>query len=484
MKRIISILISTLMIFSIVSLGFAEDNKLEELNSEGIIEKLDDGTFGLDNVITRGELVKIAIKLLEIDNEVVENDNVYTDIKSDNPLNKYISIACKKNLINGYEDGTFRPSKPITYGEFITVMIRVLGQEPRDGIWPQNYIKVGEKLGLINNIKDPNKTIKGKEAYNIIYKVFDRLKLKIAMVTDLGGINDASFNQLSWEGLKKVGEDFDVNIGYAESMRDSDYIENLNNLKKDNNDLIFGIGYKLAWDTLKQAKSNPKVNYGLIDVTVEDIPKNMTCVLFKTEEGSFLAGYLAAKMTETNKIGFVGGMEGEIIDTFHYGYIAGAKYGNPNIEIVVEYADTFADAERGKEIANKMYDNGVDIIFHAAGGTGNGVIESAKKNDTYVIGVDRDQSYLAPENVLTSVIKKIDEALYDVSKEFINGTLKGGNTLYYGIRENGIGLSKTTSKLVPKDILEDIEKVKDKISSGEIVVPKNQREYTKFLKNK
>lgn len=307
--------------------------------------------------------------------------------------------------------------------------------------------------------------------------------IKIAMVTDVGGINDQSFNQSAWEGLKKSEEDFGIAVSYLESTQDADYAPNMETLLDAGNDVIWGIGFKMG-DTIKEkALANPDQKYAIIDYAYGDeTPANVVGVVFKEQEPSFLVGYIAGKMTKTNKVGFVGGMKFPLIEKFEYGFKAGVKLANPDAEIFAQYADSFTDAAKGKAIANQMYGKGADIVYHAAGGVGDGVIEAAKEQDKYAIGVDRDQNSLAPDHVITSAMKRVDNAIYNVADLLVKGEFPGGTTVVYGLKEGGVGIAPTSDKLVPAEILEEVKELKAKIISGEIAVPSTPDAYTEWIK--
>ena len=305
--------------------------------------------------------------------------------------------------------------------------------------------------------------------------------LKIAMVTDVGGVNDQSFNQSAWEGLQRVGEDFGTKVTFKESKQDADYAPNFETLIDDDNDLIWGIGF-LMGDIVEQiAKANPEKKFAIIDYAYENTPPNCASVLFKAEEASFLVGYIAGKMTKTNKVGFVGGMHIPVIPPFEFGFKAGVKTANPDCEIFDQYAESFTDAAKGKAIANQMYQNGADVIFHASGAVGDGVIEAAKEQDKWAIGVDKDQNFLAPDNVITSAMKRVDNGIYNVSKALIEGNFPGGQTVVYGLKEGGVDIAPTSDKNVPANILKEVEKQKQEIINGKIVVPINEEQYNEYL---
>ena len=309
---------------------------------------------------------------------------------------------------------------------------------------------------------------------------------KVAMVTDTGGVNDQSFNQSSWEGLKKFGTDNKIKVSYLESKQASDYETNLDKLADDGNSLIWGIGFAMADAITNAAKTNPDIAYAIIDNSYGDkTPSNVTGVTFRAQESSFLVGYIAAKTTKTNKVGFIGGISGDVIDQFQYGYQAGVDYGakelGKTVTVDVKYADSFSDAAKGKALATAMYSEGCDVVFHAAGGVGTGVIEAAKEANKWVIGVDRDQSDLAPDNVLTSALKRVDKAIQLISKDKMDGQSIGGKTYTYGMKEGCVGIP-TTNENMDKSVYDDAMKIQQKIIDGSIVPPYNADTYSKFGK--
>ena len=309
--------------------------------------------------------------------------------------------------------------------------------------------------------------------------------LSLAMVTDVGGVDDKSFNQSAWEGIKEWGEENGLKKGkdgfdYLQSASDADYNTNLNNLIRRDFDLVFGVGYMMDDATSEIASENPDKMISIIDSAV-DAP-NVASILFKEQEGAFLAGVVAASMSETGKIGFVGGTKIPVIERFHAGFVEGAKAVNPDIEIQINYTGVFDKPEQGKIAANAMYSSGVAIIFHAAGGTGNGVFSEANErkaknpdSNIWVIGVDADQYEEGrvddKHNVtLTSMLKGVGTAVKDVADRAKAGEFPGGETLVYGLAEDGVGLADSRGA-IPEDILKTVEDYKAKIAAGEIKVP-------------
>ncbi len=303
--------------------------------------------------------------------------------------------------------------------------------------------------------------------------------VKIGMVTDVGGVNDNSFNQSAWEGLTKLGKDTGATVDFAQSTGDADYNPNLNNFVKNGWDLTWGIGFMMADAVKDVADLNPETNLAIIDGVV-DAP-NTVSVLFKEHEGSYLAGVVAGLMTETNKIGFVGGMDIPVIVRFEEGFKAGVKAVNPEAEILINYTGAFDKPDLGKAAASTMYDKGADIIFHASGATGDGVFNEAESRNkagekVWVIGVDKDQSLTFGNDItLTSMMKRVDVAVYDVSKSLIDGTFQGGSIIELGIAENGVGLPENNPN-VPEEVLTKVKEFEQKIISGEIVVPSERAE--------
>lgn len=308
--------------------------------------------------------------------------------------------------------------------------------------------------------------------------------LTIAMVTDVGGVDDKSFNQSAWEGIKEWGAANGLSKGdggydYLQSQSEADYNTNLNLLIRRDFDLIFGVGYMMGDAISEIAAENPDKYLAIIDAEAK--ADNVASILFKEQEGAFLAGVVAASMSESGKIGFVGGTEIPVIERFHAGFIEGAKTVNPDIQIEVNYTGVFDDASKGKIAANAMYSAGVDIIFHAAGATGNGVFAEAKERkeknpdeNIWVIGVDADQyeeGQVGDKNVtLTSMLKGVGLAVKDISDRAKAGDFPGGETIVYGLAENGVGLADSRGA-IPQEVLDKVEEYKAKIASGEIKVP-------------
>jgi basic membrane protein A len=171
-----------------------------------------------------------------------------------------------------------------------------------------------------------------------------------------------------------------------------------------------------------------------------------------------------------------------LIEKFEYGFMAGVKLANPKAEVFRQYAESFTDAAKGKAIANNMYQKGADIVFHASGSVGDGVIEAAKEKGKWAIGVDKDQNFLAPDNVLTSAMKRVDNAIFDMVKKLNDGDFKGGETIVYNLSNDGVSIAPTSSKHVPKNILDEVDGLIAKIKAGKMVVPATKATYDEFVK--
>ncbi|MCK0472337.1 BMP family protein [Halalkalibacter sp. APA_J-10(15)] len=320
----------------------------------------------------------------------------------------------------------------------------------------------------------------------------------VGMVTDVGGIDDKSFNQSAWEGLTEFGEEFGLEQGtgyrYVQSSDIADFEPNIRNLVRENVDLAWGVGF-LMNDAIKAvAEQNEDAQLAIVDSVVtddnDDPIDNVANVMFKEHEGSFLVGVAAGLQTETDRVGFVGGVESGLIKKFENGFKAGVKAVNPDAEITVQYAESFNDDTIGAQIANTMYSQGADIIYHAAGATGYGVFNEAinrvrNGEDVWVIGVDRDQHeegiYEGDQSVtLTSMVKRVDRAVYLVSEQTMNGEFPGGEILEYGLDDEAVGIAPTTDNM-SGEALDEIEDYIEDILEGDIDVPETDDEYEEYV---
>jgi len=304
-------------------------------------------------------------------------------------------------------------------------------------------------------------------------------KIKIGMVTDVGGVHDQSFNQSSWEGLEKLAkEDDSFEVKYLESKTDADYATNIDTFVDNDFDLVIGVGYMLADAISNAADTYPDKKFALIDEVIASPKPNVACLTFKQEQCSYLVGVVAAMMSKNKNIGYVQGMISDNQNKFGVGYVAGAKSVDPEIIVQQQVANSFADSAAGKALANKMFSDGADVIFHAAGGTGAGVISGCQENGIYAVGVDSDQSYIAPNTIITSAMKMVGVSAIEISKDVKNGTFKGGEKVF-SLENGGVDIAPTKTHLT-QEVIDKVEQVKKDIKDGKIVVPSKKEECPDF----
>lgn len=305
-------------------------------------------------------------------------------------------------------------------------------------------------------------------------------EFRVAMITDENGVDDRSFNQSAWEGLEDWSTSHDFSndaIQYFQSGSESNYIPHLNTAVQDDYDMVYAIGFSLEEALTEIAQQNPEQHFGMLDGLVDE--PNVVSITFADNEASYLAGIVAALTSETGKIGFIGGQVTPNIEKFQVGYEAGARSVNPDIELDVQYIESFSDSALAQQAASAMYTNEVDIIFHAAGSAGNGVntearnrLESGTNEDIWVIGVDRDQTeegvWEDGNFILTSTLKELGRAAENEANDAMNGEFHGGQHIISDLKVGGVGIVKRD---LPEEILEVIEEAEDKIISGEIEVP-------------
>jgi basic membrane protein A len=305
----------------------------------------------------------------------------------------------------------------------------------------------------------------------------------VGMVTDTGSVNDQSFNQSAWEGLSKFSYETGAKVDFIEPSQVSEFKECLIKFAEKDTKLIAGIGYKHEDSIRLCAQMYPNLTFAIVDFVYPEIPPNVACIEFKEQEAAFLVGCIAGLSTKTNKIGFVGGMKSLVIDNFEFGFKSGIKYAekmlNKKIEVTKQYAESFTDPAKGRSIAVQMFSNDVDIVFHAAGGTGTGVIEAAKESKKFAIGVDMDQSYLAPENVLTSAIKNVGSALKTISTDAMNGEEIAGKCFSFGLKDGCVGIPENNPNVNP-DVIEKIKIIKQDIIDAKIVPANNLETLNNF----
>lgn len=309
--------------------------------------------------------------------------------------------------------------------------------------------------------------------------------LSIGMVTDTGGIDDKSFNQGAWEGMKQWGQQHGKAEGldgysYFQSDTEADYITNLNLASQSQIDIIYAIGYRLQAAVTEIAQQYPDQHFAMVDSIIE--LDNVASLNFADEEAAFLAGVAAATTTETNKVGFIGGVEGVVIDKFEAGFVAGVQAVNPDVEITVQYAGSFTDPSKGRTLAAAMYADDVDIIFHASGPTGNGVFAEAKdlvsidpERNLWVIGVDLDQTAEGEFTIngqarnihLTSTLKNTGNVIQSFAEDVAENGFKPG-IQWFNLANHGVGLADGQLSASSMKAIQDYQK---QIIDGSISVP-------------
>ena len=250
-------------------------------------------------------------------------------------------------------------------------------------------------------------------------KASDDEKVKVTLILDEGGVNDQSFNQSAWEGALEAKEQYGVEINYIEAKQESDYATNIDMAIDQDADLVIGVGFKLT-DTIEEAaKTYPESKFAIIDGTYEDIPENIMPILFNEEQAGYCAGLVAANMTKTNVIGFIGGMEIPSVTNFLIGFEKAIKEENKDIKVLSQYANSFSDASKGRVIAEQMINDKADIIFTAGGGVNSGVFEVTKEKGLYAIGVDMPSNYISPETIVTSALKNVGTGVELTVKDLV-----------------------------------------------------------------
>lgn len=339
------------------------------------------------------------------------------------------------------------------------------------------------------NVTDNNKANNKAETEQPAEKI--ETEIKVGLSTDVGGRGDKSFNDSAIGGLDRIAKEYTVEPVVLEASSQDDYVPYLSELAE-GNDLVFGVGFLMKESLQEAAKNAPDTNFAMIDSNV-DLP-NVVSINFKEDEGSFLMGVIAGKMTKTNEVGFIGGIDMPLIQRFEAGFVAGVMSVNPEAgkslldRTNVIYTGAFDDTQAGQEAAKKLYNSGADVIFHASGACGLGLLQEASERkadgkDVWAIGVDSDQAEMVPEYanaILSSMMKRVGTATYDTTKNLIDGSFKGGETVVYGLAEEGVGLAPTTDANTPADVIELCESYKKAIIDGDIVVPGTLEEVATF----
>jgi basic membrane protein A len=301
-------------------------------------------------------------------------------------------------------------------------------------------------------------------------------RFKVGLVTDVGGLNDRSFNHLANLGLTRAEQELGVDGRVLISRSNAEYVPNLSTLARQGHDLVIGVGFLMADAIDTVAARFPDTSFAIIDYPVEALkgkPQNVEGLLFHEQESGYLAGYLAALMVESSGgpqvIGAVGGQKIPPVDRYIAGFRAGAKAANPSITVLSAYSQDFVAQDKCKEFGLNQIAAGSQVEFQVAGQCGLGTLDAAMTKRAWGIGVDADQAYLG-KHILTSAIKKVDVAVFDTIADAKAGTYRGGTDSYFTLANGGAGLGKI-SRLVPKATVAKVNEVAAKIKSGAIVPP-------------
>jgi basic membrane protein A and related proteins len=299
--------------------------------------------------------------------------------------------------------------------------------------------------------------------------------VRVALVTDVGQLNDRGFNQLAYQGLKRAEKDLGIGVRVVESASAADYVPNYASLVRQGYDLVIGVGFAQGDAIDTAATQYPNTKFAIVDVDQAGLkhkPANVVGLIFKEQEVGYLAGYLAgltAKREGTRVVSSVGGFKEPPVDRFIAGYQAGAKEAASGVQTLNAYSSDWDDQAKCKEIALSQIARGSKVVFQVAGGCGLGALTAVKQKQVWGIGVDADQSFLG-QHVLTSALKRVDAAVFETIKSVVDKTWRGGRNLTFGLQQDGVGLGKISSK-VPKEDLDALEQIREKIRSGDIRVP-------------
>lgn len=305
------------------------------------------------------------------------------------------------------------------------------------------------------------------------------------LVLDVGGLGDEGFNDSAYAGMQRAEKEFDVKGEYLESSAPTDYADNLTQLAESGYNPVIAVGFLMTEDLTEISEQFPETQFAIVD-SVVDTPNTIDLV-FREQEGSYLAGVVAGLMTQEDTeyttsdekvVGFLGGQTGPLIEKFQAGYEAGVESVCPDCEVLVNYAgstpEAFNDPARGKEISLQQINQGADIIYHAAGNTGSGLFDAAQQENIFAIGVDQDQAKSFPEApILTSVVKRVDNAVYGTIQRVSEGGQPTGDTVDRGLKEKGLSLAPygRFDDQVPQNVKDEVEKARQGIESGDIKVP-------------
>jgi basic membrane protein A len=296
--------------------------------------------------------------------------------------------------------------------------------------------------------------------------------IKVGLVTDIGGLDDRSFNQLANEGLERAKSELGVEGRVLTSDQNSDYVPNLSSLAQQDFDLVIGVGFLMGDAMNTVATQFPDTNFAIIDFSqaaLKDKPANVRGLLFTENEAGYLAGYLAGLYVKDKGgdqvVSSVGGQKVPAVDSYIAGYQEGAKAANPDVETLTAYSQDFVDQAKCKEVALNQIGEGSQVVFQVAGGCGLGALDAAKERSVAGIGVDADQGYLG-DQVITSALKRVDTAVFDTAQQVQDGSFQGGEDTIFDLKSEGVGLGELNADV--EQYADQVEEVQQQIIDGEI----------------
>ncbi|MFL6198965.1 MAG: BMP family protein [Thermoanaerobaculia bacterium] len=301
----------------------------------------------------------------------------------------------------------------------------------------------------------------------------DEAKVHVGIVFDAGGKDDRSFNAAAWKGVKRAEQDFPIVLRDAEPGDPNSVEPALRAFAERGYDLVIGVGFSQTPIVEQVARDYPDLDFAIVD-GVSQLP-NVASLIFKEHEGSYLVGMIAARKSKTGVIGFVGGMDIPLIHKFETGYEEGARAVNPGIRVIQNYVGVtdaaWNNPGKGKELSIAQIGKGADVIFAAAGNSGLGAFDAAEQRGKLVIGVDSNQNWVKPGYVLTSMVKRVDNAVYQIVRDRVGNRFQGGVHVY-GLENDGIGyaVDQYNAKLIPPEVIREVEAAKQKIIRGQIKV--------------
>jgi basic membrane protein A and related proteins len=294
-------------------------------------------------------------------------------------------------------------------------------------------------------------------------------QITIGLVTDIGGLNDRSFNHLAYLGLQTAQSQLGIKGDVLQSNHSSDYIPNLQTAAAHGDKLVIAVGFLMESAVEKVAAAYPNTDFAIIDSGPTKPIPNLKSLLFHEQDGGYMAGYLAGLVTKTNVVSTVGGQKIPPVDHYIAGFQAGAKAANPKVTTLNAYSQSFTDQAACKQLALNQISQHSDVVFQVAGGCGLGALSAAKEKGVWGVGVDADQAYLG-SFILTSAVKKVDVAVFDTIKQVQAGTFKGGTTDFFTAQNGGAGIGVVSSKVPAADVTK-LKAIQKQVESGQITPP-------------